>query len=600
MTIAVKVPLCAIVGRYQLFLKMLNDAGIGKKEPIGFFYVLFNPWVQGDEVFLPTEEEREEYVLNDTGLILYGHEQIRNSRPWDFGQFEEDILDITLYLLDQSLDLKRDPDGELLKRSGALHVSRTLCAMVNHHNENTVFVGSWIGGFINSVVPSRWNGSVQVLRSWRQNGPVPFGQCWVSAGVLCTMLRCLGIPTRLVTIFDAARRTDAQFYSTRFFFENGIFTTQWFPSVWNFHTLIEVWIRRKELNRLNSDWQVLDTDSGDSSRVINRLGPASLRAIRDGDVELDYDTAFLFAELNCQICEQIDLSKRNAYTNIHSAGQFVGTKALGALAIVDVTDAHKYPEGTQNARDILTKARNTMLRKPSLMSSSRDLVKNPSIRVPKPDFTGSFEQGQPSRVGEDVDTTLSLKNTNDEAKVIQVNLAVYTMAYTKIPLKEIVKESLSISLGPDEEKKIPYTIKYSQYRNGISNDNLIQFVAVCFDNKEGSLLTHSVATLLNPPLLIKVCGNPIFNVPLPVEILFSNPLEEDVANCHLVVEGSGLLRKPVALCLPIVKSKQTSVTKVNLLPYRAGPRILLANFNSDKFHDIKAYQEITIPPLHIN
>lgn len=39
-----------------------------------------------DPVFLPTEEEREEYVRSDYGLLYMGSELNLGGRPWSFGQ----------------------------------------------------------------------------------------------------------------------------------------------------------------------------------------------------------------------------------------------------------------------------------------------------------------------------------------------------------------------------------------------------------------------------------------------------------------------------------------------------------------------------------
>ncbi|TRZ06341.1 hypothetical protein HGM15179_020766 [Zosterops borbonicus] len=88
-------------------------------------------------------------------------------------------------------------------------VARVVSAMVNSLDDSGVLVGNWTGDYSQGTNPSAWAGSVGILRSFHGSGaPVRYGQCWVFAGVVTTVLRCLGLPTRTVTNYNSAHDTD--------------------------------------------------------------------------------------------------------------------------------------------------------------------------------------------------------------------------------------------------------------------------------------------------------------------------------------------------------------------------------------------------------
>lgn len=59
---------------------------------------------------------------------------------------------------------------------------------VNANDDHGVLFGSWTPPYSNGVAPSKWTGSVPILRQWSSTRAraVKYGQCWVFAGVACT------------------------------------------------------------------------------------------------------------------------------------------------------------------------------------------------------------------------------------------------------------------------------------------------------------------------------------------------------------------------------------------------------------------------------
>ncbi|KAK1338986.1 hypothetical protein QTO34_019655, partial [Cnephaeus nilssonii] len=178
----------APVGRYLLKVHIDSFQGSVTAYQLGEFILLFNPWCSGDAVFLDSEPQRQEYVMNDYGFIYQGNKNWIRPCPWNYGQFEENIINICLELLDKSLNFQIDPATDCALRGSPVYISRVVCAMINSNDDKGVLNGKWSENFSDGTNPGEWTGSVAILKQWHATGcqPVRYGQCWVFAAIMCT------------------------------------------------------------------------------------------------------------------------------------------------------------------------------------------------------------------------------------------------------------------------------------------------------------------------------------------------------------------------------------------------------------------------------
>lgn len=66
----------------------------------------------------------------------------------------------------------------------------------------------------------------------------------------------------------------------------------------NFHVWNDCWMARPDLPPSMGGWQAVDSTPQETSQGTFRCGPASIMAIRTGQVYLKHDTPFVFAEVS--------------------------------------------------------------------------------------------------------------------------------------------------------------------------------------------------------------------------------------------------------------------------------------------------------------
>ncbi|XP_068006235.1 protein-glutamine gamma-glutamyltransferase 6-like [Melanerpes formicivorus] len=597
-------PANAVIGRYKLKLQIVSGNKVSST-PLGHFVLLFNPWCPNDDVYMANEKERREYVLNDSGIIFQGLEKCIEEEAWDYGQFEEGILDISLAILDRSLNHREDPAADVSNRSSPVYVSRVVSAMVNSNDEKGVVEGKWSGKYGSGTNPLQWSGSVPILRQWyrRRYKPVRYGQCWVFAGVMCTVLRSLGIPTRVITNFNSAHDRNINLSIDKYIDASGKTLHLSEDSVWNFHVWNESWFIRRDLGSFYDGWQVLDATPQERSKGIYQCGPASTRAIKEGHVNLDYDSSFVFAAVNADYVTWIHYSKKRKeriYSDTRKIGKLISTKAVGTNSRVDVTANYKYPEGSPKERRVYKKALKLLGVRSTGNRNKIRRRRRPNRTQPaqKPSISGKLILDAPPVMGQDILLTLALKNLISDFKTIKVKLRASAILYTRKPKAEILQLSRSVRLGSEEEKEVPFKISYAQYKDSMKEDRKILVTALCETKQGASLLVEKDIVLQNPFLTIQVLGAAVVHEAVNVEVTFTNPLSEAVTDCVLRVEGSGLLKEQLRISVARMDPLESSTVQFEIIPYKSGTRQLQVDLVCIHFSDIKGFVMVDVAPAH--
>lgn len=340
-----------LAGTRNLRSYALNDA----------FYVIFNAWNKEDQVFMPREDGRQEFVLNEVGKIYIGSYSRPTGRKWTYGQFHTSVLSAVMYMLDKSrLDVN--------DRADVVKVSRYVSALVNSHDDNGLLVGNWSGNYGDGLAPWQWTGSPAIFDRFLNNGArsVKFGQCWVFGGVTTTALRTLGIPARTISNFVSAHDTDFSLTVDKFYTERGQEISGINgDSIWNFHVWSDAWMARYDLPPDYGGWQAIDATPQETSMGFYQLGPASLEAIKQGKVGFAYDVGFVYSEVNADLVHwRLDGRtrtqwRRNKVDTAH-VGRKILTKMIGFLderSVYGVGDAedivrqYKHIEGSIEERN---------------------------------------------------------------------------------------------------------------------------------------------------------------------------------------------------------------------------------------------------------
>ncbi|KAG5198273.1 hypothetical protein MJG53_012894 [Ovis ammon polii x Ovis aries] len=576
-------PPSAVIGPYSLKMEISQGPSHSTTHPLGTFILLFNPWSAEDDVYLPSETLLQEYIMMDYGFVYKGHERFITPWPWNYGQ---------------------NPSKDYSQRNDVVYICRVVSAMINSNDDSGVLQGNWGEDYSRGVSPLEWTGSVAILRQWAARGgqPVKYGQCWVFAAVMCTVMRCLGVPTRVVSNFRSAHNSDANLTIDTYYDQHAeMLPTQKRDKIWNFHVWNECWMIRKDLPPGYNGWQVLDPTPQQTSSGLFRCGPASVKAIREGEIHLPYDTPFVYAEVNAD--EVVWLLKDGQAQeilahNTSSIGKEISTKMVGSDQRENITSSYKYPEGSPEERSVFMKASQKTLGVRRTSSPFLDLLGSGGA------------VGQPAQLqlhltrkpewGQDLLLKLHARRVADRAHPqgpihLVVDFCAQTLLHNGGTRKPLWRQKVHLTLDFGEDIQWPLSLPYNNYRNKLTDEKLIRVSGIAKVEETGrSMLVLKDISLEPPHLSIEVSERAEVGKALRVHISLTNTLSVPLSHCTMVLEGSGLVSGQISNDLGTLVAGHTIKIQVDLYPIKAGPRQLQVLVSSNEIKEIKGYKDIFV------
>uniref|UniRef100_A0A667Y6E3 protein-glutamine gamma-glutamyltransferase n=1 Tax=Myripristis murdjan TaxID=586833 RepID=A0A667Y6E3_9TELE len=577
-------PADALIGQYRLAVLMMSpDGRILQKTGLHMFYLLFNPWCRDDAVYLPDESLLQEYIMNEDGIIYRGSWDEIVSLPWNFGQFEDHVVDICFEILDNSRAALRNSEMDTKSRSDPVYVSRTVSAMVNSNDDRGVLSGRWVEPYSDGVAPYRWTGSVPILRRWSESGAraVKYGQCWVFAGVACTVLRCLGIPTRCITNFSSAHDVDGNLSLDVLINEKLENMTGSGDSSWNYHCWVESWMRRDDLAAGYDGWQALDPTPQERSDGVYRCGPCPIKAIKEGELGVKYDAPFIFAEVNADIIHWIVQSDGRKRVDQNSVGRNISTKSVYGNFREDVTLQYKYPEGSQKERAIFEKAGRRVTHPTNGEAEPEKLQL--SIRHAQPVF------------GTDFDVIVEVKNDGEQDATAQLTVLCLAVTYNSLHRGECQRRTTSITVPAHKAHREVLRLRYEQYAACVSEHHVIRVLALAESARHNEPVLESTNIELSvPELHIRISGKAFLHEEVTGVVSFTNPLPVQLRGGVFTVEGAGLLPATEIPVPGVLNPGEEVAVRFSIKPSRTGLRRLLIDFDSDKLKDVKGVATVLV------
>uniref|UniRef100_F7ILV1 Erythrocyte membrane protein band 4.2 n=1 Tax=Callithrix jacchus TaxID=9483 RepID=F7ILV1_CALJA len=540
-----------------------------------------------DAVFLNNEAQRREYLLNQNGLIYLGTADCIQAESWDFGQFEGDVIDLSLRLLNE--------DKQVEKWSQPVHVASVLGALLHALKEKRVLPTPQTQATQEGPSLNKRRGSVPILRQWLtgQGRPVYDGQAWVLAAVACTVLRCLGIPARVVTTFASAQGTGGRLLVDEYYNEEGLQNGEGQRGrIWIFQTSTECWMTRPALPQGYDGWQILHPSAPNGGRVLGSCELVPVRAVKEGMLGLTPAVSDLFAAINascvvwkCREDGKLELTD----SNTKYVGNNISTKGVGSDRCEDITQNYKYPEGSLQEKEVLER-----VKKERMKFGKDNGICPPSLETANPLYLFLKAPSSLPLRG-DGQISVTLINHSEQEKAVQLAIGVQAVHYNGVLAAELWRKKLSLTLCDNLEKTITIGLFFSNFEQNVPENTFLRLTAMAaYSESSLSCFAQEDIAICKPHLAIKMPEKAEQYQPLTASVNIQNSLDAPMKHCVISILGRGLIHRERSYRFGSVWPENTMCTQFQFTPTHLGLQRLTVEVDCNMFQNLTNYKSVTV------
>ncbi|XP_050352599.1 hemocyte protein-glutamine gamma-glutamyltransferase-like [Nymphalis io] len=552
-------------------------------------YILFNPWNPDDQTYMEDVGLLQEYVLNDVGKVWVGPIKTTRGKPWFYGQFDSAVLPAAMFMLDRA-------DMPFHHRGDPVKMTRVISRIVNSNDDAGVLVGRWDGEYEDGTAPSEWTGSVDILAQYLETQQeVPYGQCWVFAGVVTTVCRALGIPSRVVSNLVSAHDANSSLTVDKYYTENmeeldfDPNNPQGADSIWNYHVWNDVWMARPDLPPGYGGWQAVDATPQETSSGMYQCGPAPLEAIKQGVIGFNYDVEFMLASVNADLMRwRKDPESESGYsmvdTNNYHIGRMVLTKKpfvfdpLGDEDRQDITSEYKHREGTASERLALMNG----VRYSERAKRYYAVAANSSS-----DVTFKLRDIDTVPIGKEFRVIVDIDNLSNEGRNIKAALTATSVFYNGVKAEIVKKIEGKVFVGPQKHEQVSILVQADDYLPKLVEYCNMKISAMAIvDETKQSWADDDDFQVLKPDISIKFNEDLIIGQPTTAVLSFVNPLDRPLTGCEFRVTSSGVAGRTLRLSAADAAPQALLSAELPVQPNKLGMINFIATFKSVELKDI--------------